>query len=164
MRTSEEGRQLIKGYESLSLGAYLCPAGIPTIGWGHTGPEVRIGMRPITMQTAAAYLESDLITPELAVRNYVKVPLTQGQFDALVSLIFNVGPGRATKPGSPGRDGIITLANGQPSTLLRKLNAGDYAGAGAQFSAWNKSGGVVLGGLVRRRAAEFALFNQKVLA
>jgi lysozyme len=162
MRTSAQGKQFIKGYESLSLGVYLCPAGVPTIGWGHTGPEVRLGMRPITMLTAEAHLESDLVTPELAVRNFVKVPLTQGQFDALASLIFNVGPGRADQPGRPGRDGIITLRNGRPSTLLRKLNAGDYTGAAEQILVWNRSGGVVLGGLVRRRKAEYAMFTANV--
>jgi lysozyme len=162
MRTSEKGRQFIKDRESLSLGVYKCPAGVWTIGYGHTGPDVREGMRPITKATAEDLLTNDLVTPELAVRNYVTVPLTQGQFDALVSIIMNVGPGRADKPGKPGRDGIITLANGKPSTLLRKLNEGDYKGAAQQFHAWNRSGGAILNGLVKRRAGEFDLFTGAV--
>lgn len=145
--TSDQGIALIKQHEGLRLEAYP-DAGYgwerATIGHGHTSaagpPEVTKGMR-ITAAGADAILRSDLAKFERAVTSLVHVPLTQAQFDALVSFTFNVGPGNLSK-----------------STLLRKLNRGDYQGAADQFSVWNKSNGKVLKGLVNRRAAERALF------
>lgn len=140
-KTGPRGLALIKSFEGLRLQAYTCPAGVLTIGYGSTGPHVRPGMR-ITEQQADALLLSDLSRFEAAVTGAVRVPLTQAQFDALVSFTFNVG-----------------VAALRSSTLLRKLNAGDYAGAAAEFARWNKAGGKVLAGLTRRRAAERALFE-----
>jgi hypothetical protein len=77
----------------------------------------------------------------------VTVPITPAQKAALTSIVYNVGAGRGASGSDPGRDGIVTLANGKPSTLLTKLNSADYAGAADQFLVWNKSGGVVLAGL-----------------
>lgn len=152
MKTSQNGLAVIKYFESCRLTAYLDSTGIPTIGWGHTGPDVRLGMT-ITQVRADALLVADLAAHESIVMSAVTVPLTQGQFDALVSFCFNVGPGRKGK-----KDGLVTLANGNPSTLLRRVNASDFDGAKGQFALWNKAGGMVLRGLIRRRAAECALF------
>jgi lysozyme len=152
MNASENCFRLIESAESCALEAYLCPSGIPTIGWGHTA-GVRLGMT-CTPAQASAWLSEDVRQAESLVRAHVSVPLNQCQFDALCSLVFNVGP------GAKGiKDGIIVLANGEPSTLLRKLNAGDYAGAANELPKWcHGAGGRVLGGLVTRRARERALF------
>lgn len=142
MQISKAGLDLIKQFEGLYLKAYRCPAGVPTIGYGHTA-GVAMG-QTITQQQADDYLRRDVRQFERAVARLVTVPLTQGQFDALVSFAFNLGEGALAQ-----------------STLLRMLNAGDYAGAAAQFDRWNKAGGRVLPGLVRRRAAERALFEAR---
>lgn len=142
MQISKAGLDLIKQFEGLYLKAYRCPAGVPTIGYGHTA-GVAMG-QVITQQQADDYLRRDVRQFERAVERQVSVPLTQGQFDALVSFAFNLGEGALAQ-----------------STLLRLLNAGDYAGAAAQFDRWNKAGGRVLPGLVRRRAAERALFEAR---
>lgn len=142
MQISKAGLDLIKEFEGLYLKAYRCPAGVPTIGYGHTAGVV-MG-QTITKQQADDYLRRDVRQFERAVARLVSVPLTQGQFDALVSFAFNLGEGALAQ-----------------STLLRLLNAGDYAGAAAQFDRWNKAGGRVLPGLVRRRAAERALFEAR---
>lgn len=142
MQISKAGLDLIKQFEGLYLNAYRCPAGVPTIGYGHTA-GVAMG-QTITQQQADDYLRRDVRQLERAVARLVTVPLTQGQFDALVSFAFNLGEGALAQ-----------------STLLRLLNAGDYAGAAAQFDRWNKAGGRVLPGLVRRRAAERALFEAR---
>lgn len=142
MQISKDGLDLIKQFEGLYLKAYRCPAGVPTIGYGHTA-GVAMG-QAITQQQADDYLRRDVRQFERAVARLVSVPLTQGQFDALVSFAFNLGEGALAQ-----------------STLLRMLNAGDYAGAAAQFDRWNKAGGRVLPGLVRRRAAERALFEAR---
>ncbi|MCA8339609.1 lysozyme [Burkholderia multivorans] len=128
-----------------------------TCGWGSTGPDVREGT-VWTQATADARHDENLRASAALVDDAVRVPLSPQQKAALVSIVNNVGPGRARRAGDPGRDGIITLASGQPSTLLRRLNAGDYAGAADQFPAWNRAGGVISAGLVRRRAAERDLF------
>ena len=130
---------LIKEFEGLYLEAYLCPANKWTIGYGHT-KTVRPGMK-ITERGAEELLRQDLAWCEDAVRENVKVPLTQNQFDALVSFVFNVGEGAFKK-----------------STLLKKLNAGDYEGAANELLRWTRGGGKVLKGLVRRREAERQLF------
>ncbi|HIE4429961.1 TPA: lysozyme [Burkholderia multivorans] len=128
-----------------------------TCGWGSTGPDVSEGT-VWTQATADARHDENLRESAALVDRAARVSLSPQQKAALVSIVNNVGPGRARRAGDPGRDGIITLASGQPSTLLRHLNIGDYAGAADQFPAWNRAGGVVLPGLVRRRAAERALF------
>ncbi|HDR9199680.1 TPA: lysozyme [Burkholderia vietnamiensis] len=131
-----------------------------TCGWGSTGPDVREGM-VWTQATADARHDANLRASAALVDQAARVPLSPQQKAALVSIVNNVGPGRARGTLGPldqGRDGIITLASGQPSTLLRHLNIGDMAGAADQFPAWNRAGGVVQPGLVRRRAAERDLF------
>lgn len=140
MKISQKGLDLIKRFEGLRLDAYICPGNVWTIGYGSTR-GVKQGDR-ITKERAEELLREDVARFESPVRRLVKVPLEQHQFDALVSFAFNVGSGAL---GS--------------STLLRLLNAGDYAGAAAQFDRWNRAGGQVLAGLTRRRAAERAMFE-----
>ena len=140
MQISKAGLDLIKQFEGLYLNAYRCPAGVPTIGYGHTA-GVAMG-QTITQQQADDYLRRDVRQFERAVARQVSVPLTQGQFDALVSFAFNLGEGALAQ-----------------STLLRLLNAGDYSGTAAQFDRWVYASGKKLSGLVKRRAAERALFE-----
>nr|DAL56024.1 MAG TPA_asm: Lysozyme [Caudoviricetes sp.] len=147
MQTSDKGIFLIKGFEGCRLTAYPDPGtgGAPwTIGYGWTlpvdGKPVRPGMT-IDQATADRLLKTGLVSYENDVLKIVKVKLTQGQFDALVSFAYNVGS-RALST----------------STLLKKLNAGDIKSAADEFLRWNKAGGKVLNGLVRRREAERALF------
>lgn len=132
--------EIIKKWEGLYLEAYYCPANVLTIGYGHT-KTVTPGMR-ITEAGAEELLRQDMEWVEDAVNKAVKVPLTQDQYDALCSFTFNVGAGALRK-----------------STLLRKLNAGDYEGAANEFPRWNRGGGRVLQGLVNRRADEQKLFR-----
>ncbi|MGR2662499.1 lysozyme [Chromobacterium haemolyticum] len=143
MKTSAKGITLIQKSEGLRLKAYQDSVGVWTIGYGHTGPDVTPGL-VITQAQADALLARDLEQFEAGVARLVKVPLNQNQFDTLVCFSFNLGLGAL-----------------QGSTLLRLLNAGDYAGAAAQFPRWNKAGGKVLPGLTRRRVAEQALFLGK---
>lgn len=153
MQTSDKGIEIIKAHEGLRLEAYPDPAhgwAVPTIGYGHTSaagsPPVTKGMR-ITEAGATEILRADLRKFERYVLDAVTVPLNQNQFDALVSFTFNLGPGNLRK-----------------STLLRKLNARDYAGAADQFGQWVKAGGKTLPGLVKRRKAERDLFLTPVAA
>ena len=161
MKTSADGISVMHAFEGCRLRAYPDPAtgGKPwTIGWGDTGPDVVPGL-VITQQQADDRFTRRLVTEfEPIVNAAVKVPLTQRQFDALVSIVYNTGPGAADKAGRTGRDGIVTLRNGQPSTLLRLLNQGERAAAADAFLSWNRAGGAVMLGLRRRRAAERALF------
>lgn len=146
MRTSGDGRAFIGRHEGLRLSAYRDAAGVWTIGYGHTaaaGPPVPAAGLTITAGEAETILARDLVRFEAAVARLVTVPLSQGEFDALVSFAFNVGDGALAR-----------------STLLRKLNAGDPAGAAAEFGRWNKAGGRVLAGLTRRRAEERAMFER----
>lgn len=148
MKTSQRGLDLIKEFEGLYLQAYRCPAGVLTIGYGHTSvagePKVVAGMK-ITKQEAEDILRRDLAAVEADVGRLVKVPLTQNQFDALVSFQFNTG--------GLGR-----------SSALKRLNAGNYADVPAALLLWNKAAGKVLAGLTRRRKAEAALFASKIKA
>lgn len=144
MQTSEKGIALIKQFEGCKLTAYQDSVGVWTIGYGWTQPvdgkPIRAGMT-IKQEAAERLLKTGLVSYESDVSRLVKVGLTQGQFDALVSFTYNLG--------------ARSLST---STLLRKLNAGDYAGAADEFLRWNKAGGKVLNGLTRRREAERALF------
>lgn len=140
MQTSQRGIDLIKRFEGLRLTAYDDGVGVQTIGYGHTA-GVKAGMT-ITAEQAVQFLREDLHSAERDIDRLVTVHLCQHQFDALASLVFNIG-------GTAFRD----------STLLRKLNAGDYAGAALQFDRWVHGGGKILPGLVRRRAAERAMFE-----
>jgi lysozyme len=160
--TSPAAYGLIKRKETLRLDAYPDPqtGDEPwTVGWGATGPGIEDGT-VWTRSQADQRLVADVCFREDIIRQSVTVPLTQGQFDALVSILYNVGAGRADMPGQPGRDGIITLRNGHPSTLLRKLNAGDYDGARAQFLQWVSPGSNVEHGLTVRREEELELWDQ----
>ncbi|WP_342622623.1 lysozyme [Pseudomonas alkylphenolica] len=139
MRTSQRGLSLIKSFEGLRLLAYRDAVGVWTIGYGATR-GVKAGMS-ITKEQAERMLINDVQRFEPEVERLVKVPLTSNQWDALVSFTYNLG-----------------AANLESSTLLRLLNADDYAGAAEQFPRWNKAGGKVLPGLVRRREAERVLF------
>jgi len=151
---------LAKHFEGLYLTAYRCPAGVPTIGWGHTDgvTEADIGRRRITKAEAEAFLAADLAEAAAIVDRAVTTPLTDNQFAALVSFVFNVGSGRRARGEDPGKDGFAFLKTGKPSTMLVKLNASDYAGAATEFPKWKFGGGKELPGLVARRAAEAVLF------
>lgn len=139
MDVSPRGIALIQQFEGLRLHAYRDSAGVPTIGYGSTR-GVRMGDE-ITEAQATELLAVDVERHAEGVRRLVDVPLTQSQFDALASFTFNVGVGAL-----------------QRSTLLRKLNAGDYRGAADELLRWTKAGGRELRGLVRRREAERAMF------
>ncbi|WP_277973003.1 lysozyme [Pantoea agglomerans] len=139
MKVSGRGLELIRRSEGLFLQAYPCPANVLTIGYGHTA-----GVQPgdvITAEQADTFLQEDVAESVRAVNRLVTVPLTQNQFDALISFVFNLG-----------------IGNFRTSTLLKKLNAGDYTGAAKEFPRWVRAGGKQLPGLIKRRGAEKALF------
>ncbi len=139
MSVSETGRKAIQAFEGCRLTAYRCQAGVLTVGYGHTGPDVRAALT-ITQADAERLLAADLGRFERAVEQAVTVPLRQCEFDALVSLAFNIG----TKAFVD-------------STLVRKLNAGE-PDAAAQFTVWNRVGGVFNPGLLRRRTLELMTY------
>ena len=140
MRTGDEGIALIRHFEGCRLDAYLCPAGVWTIGYGHT-KGVKEG-ETIDQEAAEAFLIEDLEEFEGYVTEMVEVPLSQSQFDALVSWTFNLGP-----------------SNLERSTLLAKLNQGEYTDVPFEIKRWTRAGGVILPGLIKRRNAEAALFE-----
>lgn len=133
------GYKLTEQFEGLRLEAYLDSVGVPTIGYGHTR-GVKLG-DACTAEQADAWLHDDIQCAVHAVNGLVKVELKQGQFDALVDFVFNLGAGN--------------LAH---STLLKLVNAGDFLAAKNEFVKWNRAGGRVLSGLTKRREAEAALF------
>ena len=139
----EGTKNLVKEFEGLYLTAYRCPAGVLTIGWGHTGSDVKAGMT-ITKARAEELLKNDLQKFANCVLSYVKKPLNPNQNGALTSFAFNLGCGAL-----------------QSSTLLRRLNAGEDPNtvAAQEFPKWVKAGGKTLPGLVRRRAAEVKFFK-----
>lgn len=140
MKISQNGIDLIKRFEGFSPTAYLCPAGVWTIGYGHTA-GVSEG-DSIDGDTAEDYLREDLTSAEGAVEKYVKVPLKQWQFDALVSFTFNLGAG-----------------NLYSSTLLKKVNRNpDDPSIRQEFEKWVYADGRVLQGLVDRRKAEADMY------
>lgn len=143
MTPSSACLDLIRSFEGLRLRAYLCPAGVWTIGYGATGPDIREGL-VWTPAQATERLKRDLAVFATGVSRLAP-RTTQGQYDALVSFAFNLGLGAL-------RD----------STLLRLHNEGKYADAAKQFARWNKAGGRVLGGLTRRRAAEATLYSDSL--
>lgn len=137
---AEPGLDIIRSCESLRLQAYMpTPNDVPTIGYGHTA-GVKMG-DVCTIQQANTWLREDCADAEKDVNWRVTAPLSQNQFDALVSLVFNIGG-----------------TNFAASTLLKRLNARLYPEAADQFLVWNKQAGKVLGGLVKRRARERELF------
>lgn len=145
MKTGPKGLALIRDFEGCELKAYRDAVGVWTIGYGHTSaagsPQVKAGMT-ITAAQAEEILKRDLAQYERAVLTAVKVPLSQEQFDALVSWTYNLG----------AKSLLV-------STLLKKLNAGDYAAVPAEMKRWNRAGGKTLKGLVRRREAEAFLWS-----
>ena len=143
MTYSPAATQIVKEFESLRLDAYRCPAGVWTIGWGHT-EGVRAGMR-ITEELAEEFLRRDLVRVESGLGKVIGVALTQGQHDALVSLCFNLRGGAERLPSIAPR-------------LVAKINGGDFAGAADEFLDIDRADGRVMPGLVRRRAEERALF------
>ena len=141
MNLGPKGTALIQSFERLCLVGYLDQGGVPTIGWGHTGPGIYEG-QVCTIAQADAWFSQDTAKAVQAVNATVQVPLAQEQYDALVAFTFNVGASAEAH-----------------STLCRLVNAGDMAGAAAEFPKWNHVGGVPSAGLTRRRAAEQALFT-----
>ena len=146
MKISSRGLELIKDFEGFSSSAYLDVVNIPTIGWGNTfyanGTKVKLGDQ-ISKTDALKLLEvvanrdfADKIFPS------IKVKVTQSQFDAMVSLAYNIGAGAFLK-----------------STLLKKVNAKDFTGAGEEFLRWNKANGKEVLGLTKRREREKQLFQ-----
>lgn len=135
--------EIIKPFESCKLKSYLCPAGVWTIGWGSTGPDVVKGL-VWTQDQADNRLLLDVTRFERGVLALLKVKLSDNQLGALISFAYNVG--------------LKALGD---STLLRLLNAGDFKGASEQFLRWNKAGGKVLAGLTRRRQAEKQVFDRE---
>lgn len=141
-RINAEGLALIKESEGMRLKAYICPAGVLTVGFGSTGPHVKPGM-VITEAEAEALLRDDLARFERGVEKLTGGHATDNQFSAMVSLAFNVG-----------------LDAFKRSTLLRKHMEGDTAGAADEFARWTRANGKILPGLVKRRAKEAALYRR----
>jgi len=143
MQYSKNGLHLTESFEGVRLSAYPDPGtgGDPwTIGYGHTGPEVHSGMT-ITQEQAELYLAEDVKRAEADVNAKLTVEVTQDEFDALVDFAFNCGCGNLNN-----------------STLLKKLNAGDFEGAAQEFLKWDMAAGHHMAGLLRRRQAEELLF------
>lgn len=137
MKCSDTGRALIKQFERCSLQAYKDQGGRWTIGWGHTGPEVKEGLGWTQKQCNAQFERDIAERAEVHVNEAVKLPLSQGQFDALCSLCFNIGGARF-----------------RASTLVKLLNAGDVKAAAKQFVRWKLVNGAVSSDLLDRRAGE----------
>ena len=140
LKTSQEGISLIKSFEGCELTAYRCSADVPTIGYGHTA-GVSDG-DTCTQAEAETMLAEDLVEFEDYVKNYVESELQQNEFDALVAWTYNLGP-----------------ANLKESTMLKELNSGNFEEVPRQMKRWNRAGGEVLDGLIRRREAESRLFK-----
>ncbi len=141
MKLGQKGTDILKYFEGCRLEAYQDSVGVWTIGYGHTK-----GVTPsmtITQEEAEQMLLTELEEYEGYIENMVAVPLTQNQFDALVVWVYNLGP-----------------TNFKNSTLLKELNSGNYYAASNELLRWNKAGGKVLAGLVKRREAEAQLFNE----
>ncbi len=141
MEYSQNGLHLTEQFESCRLVAYQDVKGVWTIGVGHTGPDVYEGLA-ITQEQADAWLLQDVQNAVNHVNALVTVQLTQGEFDALCDFCFNCGCGAFAG-----------------STMLRLLNAGDYKNAALEFAKWDKAGGQVVAGLLRRRQTEVQEFN-----
>jgi len=145
-RIGSKGIRLIKAAEGLRLKPYLCSAGVPTIGYGSTGKDITLDMAPITESEAERLLRCGLSQVRKTLSQDVSVSLNQNQYDALASLIYNIGSG-----------------NFRSSTLRMKLNRGDYLGAENEFWKWRRAKGVIINGLVKRRELERQLFAAQVV-
>lgn len=147
MKTSNNAIELIKQFEGLRLISYLCPAGVATIGYGHTR-NIKMGMK-IDESQANILLGMDTLECEKIISKYVKAELNQNQFDALIDFVFNIGETKFKN-----------------STLLKKLNDGNYNDAANEFLKWNKAYDPVkkiyreLSGLTKRRIREKELFTK----
>jgi lysozyme len=139
---SDAGFALTKQFEGLNLNSYQDQVGIWTIGYGHTGPTIHGGLT-ITQDQADQLLQSDVAASVSCVNRAVTAVINQNQFDALVDFVFNLG--------------CSALLS---STLLRDINASNFAAASQQFLLWDHAGGVVIQGLLRRRKAESDLFQK----
>jgi len=140
-RISENGLNVIKKWEGFSAKAYKDLVGVWTIGYGITDPRYAFEGNTITREFAEQLLIQHVAQDEISCRQLIKVPLSQPQWDAVVSLCYNIGPGAFAR-----------------STLLRKLNQSDFTGAYAEFPKWNRAGGKVVQGLVNRRKEEAGMF------
>jgi lysozyme len=142
MKISEQGLALIRRFEGFSAQAYRCPAGVMTIGYGHTiSAGEHFPAAGLSVDEAEILLKKDVEATEQAICRLVDAALNQQQFDALVSFVFNIGIGAFRR-----------------STLLRWLNKGEKLAAAAQFERWVFAGNKKLPGLVTRRNAERELF------
>lgn len=141
MEYSKKGLELTESFEGCKLEAYKDVVGIWTIGYGHTGPEVIPGL-VIDQATAERFLKIDINSAISCVNSCVSAPITQGEFDALVDFVFNVG-----------------CSSFRRSTMLRMLNDGQYADAAKQFGLWAYASGKAVAGLLRRREAEAREFD-----
>jgi lysozyme len=142
LQISQEGLALIKKFEGCELEAYKCPAGVWTIGYGHT-KDVKEGDK-INKDEADYLLQEEMIEYESYIDDMVEVDLNQSQYDSLCAWVYNLGP-----------------SNLGSSTMLKVLNEGKYAEVPQQIKRWNKANGEVLTGLIRRREAEALLFQGK---
>ena len=139
---SQQGLDLIKKFECFYPNTYICPAGYPTIGYGHLIKKGETFDRPISEEEAELLLRQDIQIAERAVLRLITVPLTQGQFDALVSFTFNLGAGAL-----------------QRSTLRQKVNKQLHSEVPVEFMRWVWAGGKKLNGLIRRRVSEFNFYE-----
>lgn len=139
-----KAKDLIKKYEGCKLTTYSCPAGVPTIGYGHTGSDVHKGM-VITQEQAEILLDKDIEKVVTQINTVVKVTLNENQMAALISFVFNLG-----------------LGNFQHSTLLKKINYKMFDSAAQEFGRWIRAGNQILPGLVARRKEESIIFSTPV--
>ena len=140
---TQRGLDFIKSFEAFSEYSYYCPAGNKTIGWGHVIKDTETIEEPLSEEDGEILLKKDVQSSERAVFRNISVPLSDNQFDALVSFTFNCGAGAL-----------------QRSTLRMKVNRGEYGEAAEEFSRWCKIGGKTSKGLLRRRLAEKEMFEE----
>lgn len=146
---------LLVAWESFAPVATIpVPGDVPTVAFGHTGPDVALGSK-VTVERGMVLLLKDANEAEAIVKRCAPVPMYQWEFDAYVSLAFNIGPGHR------GKDGFCLNKDGMRAIIPRKLLAGDYAGGCAAILLYDKFQGKPLRGLTRRRQAEFATCSQK---
>ena len=149
MKTTLKGKKLIQYFEGFKTNSYLCTGNVWTIGWGSTkvnGIPVKKGDKITLEQADKEFRDYITINIDPILNKLVKVPINQDQYNALASFLYNLGQGSLSR-----------------STLLKKVNANDFAGAAAEFGKWVISGGKITPGLVRRRRSEKTLFETGVL-
>lgn len=156
MKVNQAGIKLLHEFESCELEAYLCPAGVPTIGWGNTfyedGSTVRLGDK-INQERADSLFDFVLKRFEEQAERAITSNVNENQFSAFTSALYNIGP------GSRSKDGLIRLKSGQPSTLLKKININpNDPSIEKEFMKWINIAGIPSKGLKRRRTAESKLY------